>query len=145
MHATALVVGETGILVTGQPGSGKSALALQLMRSAKQAGRFAVLVADDQVGLKAAAGRAIAVAPPATAGLIEIRGSAIVSVPHLRRAVMHVVISLDPSDDRPRLPDPQDQSDLGNGVLLPLLRFQPAAGGDPLALLEAFDNRCLLL
>ena len=140
MHATALVTGETGILVTGRSGSGKSALALDLLRSAAAAGRFAALVADDQVLLQAAAGRVLALAPAATAGLVEIRGSAIMTVPHLSRAVMHVVISLDPSGDQQRLPDPQDRYDLGNGIMLPLLRFRPGGGGDPLALLEAFEK-----
>lgn len=144
MHATALVAGETGILVTGQSGSGKSALALDLIRSAASAGRFAALVADDQVLLQAVDGRVLAAAPSATAGLVEVRGSAIVSVPHLRRAVMHVVISLDPSADQPRLPDPQDRCDLGKGIRLPLLRFRPGGGGDPLVLLEAFEKGHLL-
>ena len=143
-HATALVAGETGILITGRSGSGKSALALDLIRSAKAAGRFAALVADDQVLLEVAAGRAIATAPAATAGLVELRGSAIVSVTHLPRAVLHVVIDLEPSGDLPRLPDPQDRCDLGNGVLLPQLRLQPGARHHPLDLLEAFEKQRLL-
>lgn len=144
MHASALVAGETGILVTGQSGSGKSALALDLIRSAASAGRFAALVADDQVLLQVAADRVIALAPPATAGLVEVRGSAILTVPHLPRAVMHVVISLDPREDQPRLPDPQERHDLGNGVVLPLLRIRPGRDGDPLVLLEAFEKGHLL-
>lgn len=144
MHATALVAGETGILVTGSSGSGKSALALNLIRTAAAAGRFAALVADDQVLLQPAAGRVIALAPPATAGLVEVRGSAILQVPHLPRAVMHVVISLDPSNDQPRLPDPQERYDLGQGNLLPLLRIRPGGGSDPMILLEALEKGRLL-
>ena len=144
MHATALVVGETGILIIGKSGSGKSGTARDLIRSAGEIGRFAALVADDQVLLKTAAGRVIAAAPQATAGLIELRGSAIAGVPHLSRAVLHVVISLDPSTDQPRLPDPRDQYDAGDGVQLPLLRFRPGGSNNPLDLLEAFEKNRLL-
>ncbi len=143
IHATAVIAGETGILVTGRSGSGKSALALSLVRSAAAAGRFAALVADDQVLLRAVDGRVIALAPSTTAGLVEVRGSAILTAPHLPRAVMHVVIDLDPSGNQPRLPDPQDRYDLGVGISLPLLHFRTGSG-DPLILLEAFEKGHLL-
>ncbi len=144
MHATALVVGETGILIIGKSGSGKSQTARDLIRSAGEIGRFSALVADDQVLLETVAGRVIAAAPGETAGLVELRGSAIAAVPHLPRAVLHVVISLDPSDDQPRLPDPDERYDFGDEVLLPQLRFQPGSSNNPLDLLEAFGKNRLL-
>ncbi|MCP4319936.1 MAG: hypothetical protein GY789_29140 [Hyphomicrobiales bacterium] len=145
MHATALVVGETGLLITGTSGSGKSRLALQFIQSAAATGRFAALVADDQVFLEMAAGRLVAVAPDATAGLIEIRGSGIVSVPHLSRAVMHIALSPDRDGPANRLPAPDERLEIAKGVSLPRLRLQPGLLNNPLALLDAFaENRLLL-
>ncbi|MEM9105529.1 MAG: HPr kinase/phosphatase C-terminal domain-containing protein [Pseudomonadota bacterium] len=144
VHATALVVGETGVLIVGGSGTGKSAIARDLIRTAGDAGRFAALVADDQVLLETYADRVIASAPETIAGLVEIRGSVIASVSHLPRAMVHLVISLDPSTDNPRLPDPEDQYDLGIGVALPLLRFQPGGRNNPMDLLDAFEKHQLL-
>lgn len=144
IHATALVVGETGMLIVGKSGSGKSETARALLRSAKDSGRFAALVADDQVLLETAADRTIAVAPASTAGLMEMRGSAITAIAHLPRAVMHMVVSLDPSDEQPRLPDPEDRYRLENGSELPLLRFQPGGSNNLLDLVEAFEKNGLL-
>ena len=70
LHATAIVLGATGILITGPSGAGKSALALSLLRAGRLHGLYASLVADDQVLVSALNGRAVAAAPPATAGLI---------------------------------------------------------------------------
>ena len=144
LHATALVAGETGVIVTGASGSGKSRLALEIIGSAGAAGRFAALVADDQVFLQPAGNRLLAVAPDATAGLVEIRGSAIVRVRFVPRAVMHLVVSIDAAADKPRLPDPGERVELAAGVSLPLLRLQPGYMANPLDLLDAFcENRLL--
>lgn len=145
MHATALVVGETGLLITGAPGSGKSRLALQFIQSAAAAGRFAVLVADDQVFVETAGERLVAVAPDTTAGLLEIRGSAIISVPRLRRAVVHIAIGVDPVGKDLRLPDPRERLEIAGGLSLPLLHLRPDLLTDPLVLLDAFEQKRLLL
>ncbi|MEX3010859.1 HPr kinase/phosphorylase [Hoeflea sp. TYP-13] len=145
MHATAIVVGETGILITGASGSGKSRLALEFIQTATAAGRFAALVADDQVFLKVAGQRIIAVAPEAIAGLIEIRGSGIVAVPGLRRAVMHVALAVDDGPDGERLPDPGERLEIAAGPSLPLLHIGPGRLKNPVALLDAFTQNRLLL
>ena len=55
-------------------GPGKSSLALAVVEHFRLRGRFAALVADDGVWLSVAAGRLVAEAPQAIAGLVEIRG-----------------------------------------------------------------------
>ena len=72
VHATAVLVGADGVLIRGESGSGKSALALALIE------RGARLIADDRLTLSGCHGRIVATAPGATAGLIELRGRGIV-------------------------------------------------------------------
>jgi serine kinase of HPr protein (carbohydrate metabolism regulator) len=47
VHATALVVGTTGLLITGPSGAGKTTLALRLIALARSRGLYADLIADD--------------------------------------------------------------------------------------------------
>ncbi len=49
IHATAIVVGKTGLLFSGPSGWGKSMLAFTCMTEARRLGLFTALVADDQV------------------------------------------------------------------------------------------------
>ena len=53
IHACALVIGETGVLIRGASGAGKSSLVLALLEAAAAKGLFARLVADDRVALRA--------------------------------------------------------------------------------------------
>ncbi|RUX64203.1 HPr kinase/phosphorylase, partial [Mesorhizobium sp. M7A.F.Ca.US.014.04.1.1] len=57
IHATMVLIGERGILITGASGSGKTALALALIDHCRQRGSFARLVGDDQLFVGAHAGR----------------------------------------------------------------------------------------
>lgn len=107
VHATAVVIGETGVLIRGGSGSGKSTLARQLLERAARAGRFARLVGDDRVTLASAHGRVVAHAVPAIAGLLEVRGVGIVTVPFLPSAVIGLVVDSDVTPDR--LPEPCDK------------------------------------
>ena len=59
VHATAIVIGETGVLIRGRSGSGKSSLALALVARVRLAGGFAAFVADDRVALAPAGGRSV--------------------------------------------------------------------------------------
>ena len=94
VHATALVVGEAGLLIEGASGSGKSQLALALIAAAATAGRFGRLVGDDRVSLAAMHGRLVARAHPAIAGLIERRGLGIVPEPFEPACVLTLVVVL---------------------------------------------------
>ena len=72
IHGTCLAIGEAGVLLVGQPGSGKSDLALRLIDGAG-AGlsgiiRAARLVADDQVAVRRAGDRADGLRPAAACG-----------------------------------------------------------------------------
>ena len=67
VHASCVAVAGRGVLITGPSGSGKSALALELMS------RGAGLVADDRTILTREGDDLIASCPPALSGLIEAR------------------------------------------------------------------------
>ena len=84
-----------GLLITGDPGSGKSSLALALLD------RGATLVGDDGVTLHDDDGKIVASPPPNTAGLIEIRNVGLLEVP-TGSAPIAIIINL--TEDAERLP-----------------------------------------
>ena len=92
VHASAVLVGERGVLIRGPSGSGKSSLVLGLLVGDEPATTW--LIADDRVILTAAHGRLIAAAPPALAGQLEIRGQGIVRRPFVSPARLHLVVDL---------------------------------------------------
>lgn len=95
-----MVVHGRGVLICGASGSGKSALALQLIALGAQ------LVADDRTILTRNGSALMAGAPPTIAGMIEARGVGIVHLPAAQEA--RIVLCIDM--DRPvttRLPEPQ--------------------------------------
>ncbi|GGL51763.1 HPr kinase/phosphorylase [Wenxinia marina] len=67
IHASCVAVAGRGVLITGPSGSGKSALALELMS------RGAGLVADDRTILTRRGAGLVASCPPALTGMIEAR------------------------------------------------------------------------
>lgn len=105
LHATAMVIGDRGILVTGASGSGKTTLALALLAAARSDGRFAVLVSDDQVLVSAAGGRLVCAAPQAIAGLVEVRGRTPQTIASVPDAVVDLVVALVAEEDTPRFSD----------------------------------------
>lgn len=74
-HASCVAIDGKALLIIGQSGSGKSALALQMVALG------ADLVADDMAGLRRDGERVIARAPDAAQGRIEARGMGILTVP----------------------------------------------------------------
>jgi HPr kinase/phosphorylase len=126
VHASAVLVGETGVLIRGASGSGKSALVLALLFQAQPK---AWLVADDQVALAAEDGRLIATVPPAIAGRLEIRGQGIVSRPHVSPARIRLVVDLLPPESCPRMPSAEEATAIVEGVALPRLML-PIGGHD---------------
>jgi HPr kinase/phosphorylase len=123
VHGTAVLVGADGVLIRGTSGSGKSALALRLL---EDGGR---LVADDQVTLSSCHGRLVASAPHATAGLIELRGRGLITVPYERSAVIRLVADvIDAEEDAgglERMPEAHQLTETLLGIALPR---QPVPG-----------------
>ena len=112
VHGSGVVAGGTGILLRGPSGSGKSILALLLIEEME--GR---LVADDRLDLVREGDEVMMAAPPAIAGMIELRGRGIVRLPHAERAAVHLVIDLVP--ELIRMPDEPAFSTELMGLLLP--------------------------
>ncbi|MGO7420563.1 HPr kinase/phosphorylase [Rhizobium ruizarguesonis] len=136
MHATAIVVGKTGLLFSGPSGWGKSMLAFTCMTEARRLGLFTALVADDQVFLSEEAGAVIAACPPSIAGLIELRGTGIVHQDHVPQAVMHYAVLPGSASGENRVPPEGEIVSLATGFSLTALRLLTGVSS-PLAILMA--------
>ena len=103
----------------GPPGSGKSDLLLRLRSHGFE------LVADDRVEIE----RGIARAPPALAGLLEVRGLGIFRLPYVGETPLALVVDLAVllSPGAPRLPVPERHAALD----LPLVRIDACAASAP--------------
>lgn len=119
LHATAIVAGECGILVTGRSGAGKSALAVTVVDMARARGHFAALVSDDQVWLEQRNGRLVAEAPDPIAGLLELRGYGPAPMAFERRAIVDRLVTLVDPASAPRYRDGACETVLG--ISLPRL------------------------
>jgi len=97
LHASAVAWQGRAVLILGPSGSGKSALALNLMALG------AVLVADDRVRVTEAGGRLLAASPEAIAGRIEARGIGILNAETVDRAELALVVDLSATETE-RLP-----------------------------------------
>ena len=136
LHGTCVLIGTAGVLIRGAGGAGKTALALALVEAAERAGRFARLVADDRVAVRAVNGRLVASPPATIAGLAEVRGRGLVPQPFERAAVVRLVVDLLPTADLARLPDPSAFATVIAGIALPR---QPVPIGDPHAAIRLAD------
>jgi serine kinase of HPr protein (carbohydrate metabolism regulator) len=94
LHATAVIHGESGVLILGPSGSGKSALALALMARATGAGAFCALIGDDRVFVRKAGDRLIAWGAANMAGVIERRMAGLVAVGHEPAAIVQLAVEL---------------------------------------------------
>jgi serine kinase of HPr protein (carbohydrate metabolism regulator) len=120
-HASAVVLGDRGIVIAGESGSGKTQLALVLISHARSFGLFARLIADDQILLSAHHGRLVCAAPPSIAGLAEVRGLGPWPVEHEAKAPVDLVVRLVERDAAERFPGAETEVLLGCHV--PLLRL----------------------
>jgi HPr kinase/phosphorylase len=106
VHGTAVIYGESGILILGPSASGKSALALALMARAGAAGAFGALVGDDRIFVRKAHGRLIARGATSMGGVVERRGVGLFAVRHEPSAVVRLAVELSGHGKRwPRMPD----------------------------------------
>ncbi|MBY5532778.1 serine/threonine protein kinase [Rhizobium leguminosarum] len=136
IHATAIVVGKTGLLFSGPSGWGKSMLAFTCMTEARRLGLFTALVADDQVLLSAEASAVIATCPPSITGLIELRGTGIVHQDHIPKATMHYAVLPGSATGENRVPPEGEMVSLAADFSLPALRLLTGVCS-PLAILMA--------
>lgn len=106
VHGVCVALGNSGALIKGSCGSGKSDLALRfLYLPADRLGADPALIADDQVILKRDGDRILASCPQRLAGKIEVRGLGIARLKAEPREVeLKVIANLDWTGDRPRLP-----------------------------------------
>jgi serine kinase of HPr protein (carbohydrate metabolism regulator) len=127
VHANALVLGETGLLLRGPPGAGKSTLTLELVDRWRARGAFAALVGDDRVALDARHGLLIARPHPSIRGMIEARGLGVLRIDHEPACVVRAVIDLLALKEAPkRYPEESESRIELSGVTLPRI-FENAA------------------
>ncbi|MDP9195870.1 MAG: HPr kinase/phosphatase C-terminal domain-containing protein [Pseudomonadota bacterium] len=118
LQATCIAIGQTGILLRGPSGSGKSDLALRLMDTGTE------LVADDQVLLSVRDGLLYARCPASIQGLLEVRGLGIIRLPFRPEVQIRAIIDLLPEGARPeRLPEPETETLLG--IKIPRFSLNP--------------------
>src|SRR5271163_2446344 len=94
LHATAVIHGESGVLILGPSGSGKSTLALALMAHASAMGAFSALIGDDRIFVRRAHGRLIARGAANMAGVVERRSAGLITVPHEPVVVVRLAVEL---------------------------------------------------
>lgn len=127
VHATCVVLAETGVLLCGPSGCGKSDLALRLVDAGAR------LVSDDRVELERRDGTLWACAPAALAGLLEVRGLGIVRLDADKcqpaGARLRLAVDLVDAEAVERLPDAAERGWLG--VDLPLLALDPRHASTP--------------
>jgi serine kinase of HPr protein (carbohydrate metabolism regulator) len=140
IHASAVLIGRKAVLIRGPSGAGKSRLAWDLVHTAAQSTNYAALpfarlVGDDRVHVEAYAGRLLVRAPPALAGLIEVRDLGVRKLAFEPIAQVGLVVDLAAADAE-RMPQPGADQVRLEGVELP--RLAVAAGMAPLPILLAF-------
>jgi serine kinase of HPr protein (carbohydrate metabolism regulator) len=114
-NVSCVAIAGRGILIEGEPGSGKSSLALALID------RGAVLVGDDAVTLESRGNRLWALPPPNVAGLIEIRNVGLAALPACS-ATLALILRLERAV--PRYLDQAQRAQI-SGHSLPVVALYP--------------------
>ena len=126
LHASAVCANDTGLLIRGAAGSGKSGLALQMIALG------ATLVADDRVIVTRTQNRLLLSCPDSIRGLIEARGVGLLKAYPVDTAPLSAVVDLD-RIETDRLPPWREAEFLG----LPVPLFHNCASTSfPAALMQ---------
>jgi serine kinase of HPr protein (carbohydrate metabolism regulator) len=121
-------------VIRGEPGAGKSDLALRLIDDGAR------LVADDQVVLVRQGARILASAPPAIAGRMEVRGLGIVAVQGAGPTAVALVVDLAPGARIARLPEAGEQVAELLGLVVPRALIDPSSPAAPARLRAALAH-----
>lgn len=127
IHATLVALGESGALLLGPSGSGKSDLALRFIMSPplpQFKNHEPIFIADDRVILSLKNGRVFGAAPQALQGKLEVRHLGIKDMPFKDQAEIKLVIELLPDKSIERLP-PEDQFFRLLEQSIPLIQLDP--------------------
>lgn len=112
IHASLICYKESGILITGKSGSGKSDLALRFILE-----HGATLVADDRVNIEQKGGSLYGSAPDELFGKLEIRNIGIVKFPAVPKAEIKLCTELCAvPEETERMPYPETVDFLGVSV-----------------------------
>jgi HPr kinase/phosphorylase len=134
IHATGVVIGESGVIIRGPSGAGKSSLALALLAAAEDGAYFGALIGDDRLLLEAQHGRLVARGHPAIRGQIEQRGRGILKIGAEPSAVVRLAVDILLPDQAFRSPETDHPSVKLCGVELPLLALAKTGSAQDLAL-----------
>nr|CAD6429466.1 serine kinase [Rhizobium sp. Q54] len=137
IHATAIVVGAAGLLFVGPSGAGKSITAFNCLAAARRAGVVASLIADDRVIVSSEGDRLVATCPESISGLIEIRGSGILRLPHVASAPLDLAVLVCDPSTADRLPPADEEHRIPDIGSLPQIRLM-ARSAEPLSLIACF-------
>ena len=143
LHGSCLAVGDMGVLLLGEPGSGKSDLTLRMI---DQPGtglsgnmKSVFLVADDQVVVRFGEGRLWASAPAILAGRMEIRGLGLVTLAHRAEVPLVLAVRLTAVESIERLPELEKSYFEVLGKRLPMILIDPASASAPARIRAVLD------
>ena len=145
IHASAVILGESGVLIRGASGAGKSSLALALIEAWSLYGGFASLVSDDRVACQTLNGQILLSPHRIIAGLAEWRGLGILPQQYEAKAVLKLIVDLEisPTDHgTSRLPVESDLRCDFNGLQnVPRLRLRGRETYRSVATIMAFLHK----
>jgi serine kinase of HPr protein (carbohydrate metabolism regulator) len=125
LHGTVIRINELGILCVGASGSGKSELAFSLIAEAERWGADCALIADDQFFVRIDDKTIVAECPSSIEGLIELRGSGIISMKSEKSAQLTFAVTTELAAGNERLPPVGQTYSLFGPHVLPLIRIPP--------------------
>ena len=123
IHATAAAIDGHAVLLRGQPGAGKSDLALRLIDAG------ASLVTDDQSVLSRRGEALIVRAPGRISGLMEVRGIGIMRIEAMAEAPVLLIADLVAPELIERMPERRRETILGLSV--PVIAVTPFEASAP--------------